>query len=218
MAIKSQLLACSGNNPVCLNPVGLILKRNPLYPIVQNSLTGLFPEQASNWDFMANKIKESKRDDLRILNLFAYTGGATMACSKAGAKEVVHVDASKGMIQWAKENMQLSNLQDHTIRFIVDDCIKFVKREQRRGRKYDGIVMDPPSYGRGPNGELWKLEEELFPLIQECMKILSDDALFFIVNCYTTGFSCSTLNEALSRSIHRMIKNGIQFYPEWMVC
>ena len=114
--------------------------------------TGLFPEQASNWDFMANKIKESKRDDLRILNLFAYTGGATMACSKAGAKEVVHVDASKGMIQWAKENMQLSNLQDHTIRFIVDDCIKFVKREQRRGRKYDGIVMDPPSYGRGPNG------------------------------------------------------------------
>ena len=125
--------------------------------------TGLFPEQASNWDFMANKIKESKRDDLRILNLFAYTGGATMACSKAGAKEVVHVDASKGMIQWAKENMQLSNLQDHTIRFIVDDCIKFVKREQRRGRKYDGIVMDPPSYGRGPNGELWKLEEELFP-------------------------------------------------------
>ena len=129
--------------------------------------TGLFPEQASNWDFMANKIKESKRDDLRILNLFAYTGGATMACSKAGAKEVVHVDASKGMIQWAKENMQLSNLQDHTIRFIVDDCIKFVKREQRRGRKYDGIVMDPPSYGRGPNGELWKLEEELFPLIQE---------------------------------------------------
>ena len=97
---------------------------------------------------MANKIKESKRDDLRILNLFAYTGGATMACSKAGAKEVVHVDASKGMIQWAKENMQLSNLQDHTIRFIVDDCIKFVKREQRRGRKYDGIVMDPPSYGR----------------------------------------------------------------------
>ena len=126
-----------------------------------------------------------------------------MACSKAGAKEVVHVDASKGMIQWAKENMQLSNLQDHTIRFIVDDCIKFVKREQRRGRKYDGIVMDPPSYGRGPNGELWKLEEELFPLIQECMKILSDDALFFIVNCYTTGFSCSTLNEALSRSIQK---------------
>lgn len=156
--------------------------------------TGLFPEQASNWDFMANKIKESKRDDLRILNLFAYTGGATMACSKAGAKEVVHVDASKGMIQWAKENMQLSNLQDHTIRFIVDDCIKFVKREQRRGRKYDGIVMDPPSYGRGPNGELWKLEEELFPLIQECMKILSDDALFFIVNCYTTGFSLSLIH------------------------
>ena len=169
--------------------------------------TGLFPEQATNWDWFSSIIKREKgknpEREIKVLNLFAYTGGATMACSKAGAKEVVHVDASKGMIQWAKENMQLSNLQDRTIRFIVDDCIKFVKREQRRGRKYDGIVMDPPSYGRGPNGELWKLEEELFPLIQECMKILSDDALFFIVNCYTTGFSCSTLNEALSRSIQK---------------
>ena len=163
--------------------------------------TGLFPEQAANWDYMIDKIKKENRK-IKVLNLFAYTGAATMACSYAGA-DVVHVDAAKGMIQWAKENMQLSNLQDHTIRFIVDDCIKFVKREQRRGRKYDGIVMDPPSYGRGPNGELWKLEEELFPLIQECMKILSDDALFFIVNCYTTGFSCSTLNEALSRSIQK---------------
>ena len=167
--------------------------------------TGLFPEQAANWDWFSDLIsrRTAAGGKAKVLNLFAYTGGATMACSKAGAKEVVHVDASKGMIQWAKENMQLSNLQDHTIRFIVDDCIKFVKREQRRGRKYDGIVMDPPSYGRGPNGELWKLEEELFPLIQECMKILSDDALFFIVNCYTTGFSCSTLNEALSRSIQK---------------
>ena len=165
--------------------------------------TGLFPEQAANWDFMSEKIRQSSLEEIRILNLFAYTGGATMACSKAGASEVVHVDASKGMVQWAKENMVLSSLQDHKIRFIVEDCLKFVKREQRRGRKYDGIVMDPPSYGRGPNGELWKLEEELFPLIQECMKILSDDALFFIVNCYTTGFSCSTLNEALSRSIQK---------------
>ena len=165
--------------------------------------TGLFPEQASNWDFMANKIKEANRDDIHILNLFAYTGGATMACASAGAQEVVHVDASKGMIQWAKENMQLSNLQDHKIRFIVDDVVKFVKREQRRGRKYDGIVMDPPSYGRGPNGELWKLEDQLFPLIEECQKILSDDALFFIVNCYTTGFSIRTLEQTLNRTLKK---------------
>ncbi len=165
--------------------------------------TGLFPEQASNWDFMSQKIKESSRDDLQILNLFAYTGGATMACAKAGAKEVVHVDASKGMVQWAKENMQLSNLEDHKIRFIVDDVVKFVKREQRRGRKYDGIVMDPPSYGRGPNGELWKLEDQLFPLIEECQKILSDDALFFIVNCYTTGFSIRTLEQTLNRTLKK---------------
>lgn len=162
--------------------------------------TGLFPEQASNWDFMSQKIKESKRDDLRILNLFAYTGGATMACAKAGASEVVHVDAAKGMIQWAKENMELSHLQDHKIRFIVEDCLKFVKREQRRGRTYHGIVMDPPSYGRGPKQELWKLEDQLYELISECEKILDKDALFFIVNCYTTGFSCMTLEQTLKSS------------------
>lgn len=163
--------------------------------------TGLFPEQASNWDFVTDKIKNSNRDDIRILNLFAYTGGATIACSKAGAKEVVHVDAAKGMISWAKENMELNHLQDHTIRFIVDDCIKFVKREQRRGRTYHGIIMDPPSYGRGPKQELWKLEDHLFELISECQKILADDALFFLVNCYTTGFSCKTLEEVLNRVI-----------------
>ena len=162
--------------------------------------TGLFPEQAANWDFMMNSIRDSKRDDIRILNLFAYTGGATMACSKAGAKEVVHVDAAKGMIQWAKDNMHLNHLENNTIRFLVDDCLKFVKREQRRGRTYHGIIMDPPSYGRGPNQELWKLEDSLFILIEETKKLLADDALFYIVNCYTTGFSCATLQESMQRA------------------
>ena len=166
--------------------------------------TGLFPEQAANWDFMMNKIRTAKtngKENIKVLNLFAYTGGATMACSKAGADEVVHVDASKGMIAWAKENMEINHLEDHTIRFIVDDVLKFVKREQRRGHKYDGIVMDPPSYGRGPKQELWKLEDQLFELITECQKLLSEDALFFIVNCYTTGFSMSTLEETLKRTV-----------------
>lgn len=172
--------------------------------------TGLFPEQAANWDFMSEKIIQSSLEEIRILNLFAYTGGATMACSKAGASEVVHVDASKGMVQWAKENMVLSSLQDHKIRFIVEDCLKFVKREQRRGRKYHGIVMDPPSYGRGPNGELWKLEDQLFDLIQNCMQILDPDALFFIVNCYTTGFSCSTLEQTLKHSIQKEFNGKIE--------
>ncbi len=146
-------------------------------------------------------IRTSKREDLRILNLFAYTGGATMAASKAGAKEVVHVDASKGMIQWAKDNAKLNGLENRTIRYIVDDCLKFVKREQRRGRTYDGIILDPPSYGRGPKNELWKLEDSLYELVDECQKILSDDALFMIVNCYTTGFSCQTLQETMTRSV-----------------
>ena len=168
--------------------------------------TGLFPEQAANWDFMMHSIRDAKangKENVKVLNLFAYTGGATMACSKAGADEVVHVDASKGMIVWAKENMELNHLEDHTIRFIVDDVLKFVKREQRRGHKYDGIVMDPPSYGRGPKQELWKLEDQLFELISECQKLLSDDALFFIVNCYTTGFSMSTLEETLKRTVQK---------------
>lgn len=161
--------------------------------------TGLFPEQASNWDFMMDAIRASKRDDIKVLNLFAYTGAATMACAKAGAKEVVHVDAAKGMIQWAKDNMMLNHLENQTIRFLVDDCLKFVRREQRRNRKYDAIIMDPPSYGRGPKQELWKLEDSLYPLLEECEKLLSDDALFFLVNCYTTGFSCSTLEETMKR-------------------
>ncbi|EOS62062.1 hypothetical protein C815_00189 [Firmicutes bacterium M10-2] len=168
--------------------------------------TGLFPEQASNWDFMMNtiqKAKESGKENIRILNLFAYTGGATMACAKAGAEEVVHVDASKGINEWAKENMKLNHLEDHTIRFIVDDVMKFIQREIRRGRKYDGIVMDPPSYGRGPKNEIWKLENNLYDLVHEAQKLLSNDPLFLIVNCYTTGFSLCTLDEVMKRAIDK---------------
>ena len=152
--------------------------------------TGLFPEQATNWDFMMNKIKKAVSDGrkVKILNLFAYTGGATMACSKAGA-DVVHVDASKGMVIWAKENRDLCELTDHNIRFIVDDCLKFVEREYRRGHKYDGIVMDPPSYGRGPNKEVWKFEKNMTVLLDACLKILSDKPLFLLINAYTTGIS-----------------------------
>ncbi len=159
--------------------------------------TGLFPEQAVNWDWMSDLIFSHKNENLRILNLFAYTGGATMACSEAGAAEVVHVDASKGMVNWAKENRDLSHLEDHTIRFIVDDCIKFAEREKRRGRTYHGILMDPPSYGRGPNGELWKFEKELPGLIQACLDIFDDNGLFFLINSYTTGFSSIVLEDLM---------------------
>lgn len=162
--------------------------------------TGLFPEQATNWDYMMDKISSSNRP-IKVLNLFAYTGGATMACSKAGAVEVVHVDASKGMTEWAKENMHLSQLDDHKIRFIVDDCLKFVEREARRGNKYDAIIMDPPSYGRGPNGEIWKFEHNIFNLIQKCMNILSDEPLFFLINSYTTGISAIVLENILKTTM-----------------
>ena len=158
--------------------------------------TGLFPEQAVNWDWMINKIKSEKRE-IKVLNLFGYTGGATMACSYAGATEVVHVDAAKGMVEWAKENMKLSKLENNKIRFIVDDCIKFVEREIRRGNKYDVIIMDPPSYGRGPNGEKWKFEENIYNLINLCIKVLSDKPLFFLINSYTTGISSSVLENIL---------------------
>lgn len=154
--------------------------------------TGLFPEQAVNWDWFSNIIRNSGRKDVQVLNLFAYTGGATIAAAAAGAS-VCHVDAAKGMVSWAKENAILSGLGDHPIRYIVDDVKKFVEREARRGRKYDGIIMDPPSYGRGPGGELWKLEQELFGLIQSCLKVLSDKPLFFLVNTYTTGLSGSIM-------------------------
>lgn len=150
--------------------------------------TGLFPEQAANWDWFSALIQKRKGKAVSVLNLFAYTGGATVAAAKAGAA-VCHVDAAKGMVNWAKENAALSGLSEHPIRYIVDDVRKFVEREVRRGRKYDGIIMDPPSYGRGPGGETWKLEQELFSLIQLCMKVLSDAPLFFLANTYTTGLS-----------------------------
>ena len=168
--------------------------------------TGLFPEQAINWDYMMHKIETSGRK-IKVLNLFAYTGGATMACSKAGA-DVVHVDASKGMVSWAKENMHLSKLDNNNIRFIVDDCLKFVLREERRGNKYDAIVMDPPSYGRGPNGEVWKFEDSLYTLIEACLKILSDKPLFVLVNSYTTGISNLVLQNILKTSILKKYPNG----------
>ena len=169
--------------------------------------TGLFPEQAVNWDYMMNKIRNANRP-IKVLNLFAYTGGATMACSKAGAYEVVHVDASKGMIEWAKENMHLSNLDNNKIRFIVDDCLKFVEREARRGNKYDAIIMDPPSYGRGPNGEVWKFEQNIYNLITSCLKILSDNPLFFLINSYTTGISHLVLNNILKTTLLKEFQNG----------
>ena len=169
--------------------------------------TGLFPEQATNWDFMMEKISKANRP-IKVLNLFAYTGGATMACSKAGSVEVVHVDASKGMTEWAKENMRLCHLENNRIRFIVDDCLKFVEREARRGNKYDAIVMDPPSYGRGPNGEVWKFEHNLYNLINACMKILSDEPLFFLINSYTTGISSTVLFNILKTTLEPKY-NGI---------
>lgn len=162
--------------------------------------TGLFPEQAANWDFMMDKIENANRP-IRVLNLFAYTGGATMACASVNAEEVVHVDASKGMVQWAKENMELSNLGDRKIRFIIDDVLKFVEREARRGRTYHAIIMDPPSYGRGPNGEVWKIEEQLMDLVVACQKILDPNPLFFLVNSYTTGFSPTVLHNVLHATI-----------------
>lgn len=169
--------------------------------------TGIFPEQAANWDFMMEAIKNANRE-IRILNLFAYTGGASMACASAGASEVVHVDASKGMVQWAKENMVLSHLEDKKIRFIVDDVLKFVEREKRRGRTYHGIIMDPPSYGRGPNGEVWKIEEQLVRLIEACMEILDEKPLFFLVNSYTTGFSSTVLYNILKSTLLKKYPQG----------
>lgn len=147
--------------------------------------TGLFPEQAVNWDYMCDRIKGAGRP-VKVLNLFAYTGGATVACAGAGAS-VTHVDASKGMVTWAKENAASSGLKDAPVRYLVDDCVKFVQREIRRDNHYDGIVMDPPSYGRGPGGEVWKIEEKIHELVSLCAELLSDDPLFFIINSYTTG-------------------------------
>ena len=157
--------------------------------------TGLFPEQAVNWDLMAGLIKKENRP-VKVLNRFGYTGAATLACVAAGA-HVTHVDASKGMVAWGKENAVSSGLADKPMRWLVDDCVKFVQREQRRGNTYDGILMDPPSYGRGPGGEVWKLEEQVYPLVAECVKLLSDDPLFFLINSYTTGLSPSVMQYVL---------------------
>lgn len=158
--------------------------------------TGLFPEQAVNWDWFSQIIREAHRP-VKVLNLFAYTGGATISAAAAGAS-VTHVDASKGMVTWAKENAVSSGLGDAPIRWLVDDCVKFVEREIRRGNKYDGIIMDPPSYGRGPKGEIWKIEESVFPFIELCSKLLSDDALFLLINSYTTGLQPAVLSYMLN--------------------
>ena len=161
--------------------------------------TGLFPEQAVNWDWFGDKIRQANRP-VKVLNLFAYTGGATLAAADAGAS-VTHVDASKGMVTWAKENAQVSGLSDRPIRWLVDDCVKFVEREIRRGNHYDGIIMDPPSYGRGPKGEIWKIEEKIFPFIELCTQILSDEPLFFLVNSYTTGLQPAVLTYMLETAL-----------------
>ena len=166
--------------------------------------TGIFPEQAVNWDWMMSKIKNSARD-IKVLNLFAYTGGASVACLKAGAS-VCHVDSSKGMCEWAKENVASSGLKDRPIRFLVDDVVKFVNREIRRGHKYDAIIMDPPSYGRGTNGEVWKFEDNIADLVKLCMNVLSDKPLFFLINSYTTGISSQVLENLLRINIPKKAK------------
>lgn len=161
--------------------------------------TGLFPEQAVNWDWFSQKIRQAGRP-VKVLNLFAYTGGATLAAAAAGAA-VTHVDASKGMVTWAKENAVASGLGDAPIRWLVDDCVKFVEREIRRGNHYDGIIMDPPSYGRGPKGEIWKIEEKIYPLVCLCEKLLSKDPLFFLINSYTTGLQPAVLSYMLGTAV-----------------
>ena len=169
--------------------------------------TGLFPEQAVNWDFMIDKIKKEKRD-IKVLNLFAYTGGATVACLSAGAS-VTHVDSSRGMVDWCKENVNDSGYKDAHIRYLVDDVVKFVKREIRRGNKYDAIIMDPPSYGRGANKEVWNIEKDLNNLVELCTEILSDNPLFFIINSYTTGMSPTVLKNLLTVTVNKHKKGNI---------
>ena len=163
--------------------------------------TGLFPEQAVNWDWFGEKIRNANRE-IKVLNLFAYTGGATLAAAKAGAK-VTHVDASEGMVTWGKENAVASELEDAPIRWLVDDCVKFVEREIRRGNHYDGIIMDPPSYGRGPKGEIWKIEESIHPLVELCAQLLVDRPLFFLINSYTTGLQPAVLSYLIGTELKR---------------
>lgn len=173
--------------------------------------TGLFPEQATNWDWFSSIIKEEKRNnpnkEISVLNLFAYTGGATLSAAKAGAK-VTHVDASKGMVTWAKENAMLSGLENAPIRWLVDDCVKFVEREIRRQNHYDAIILDPPSYGRGPKGEIWKIEESLYPLLELLTQILSDKPLFFLLNSYTTGLQPAVMQYMLSVTAGKKFLNN----------
>ena len=163
--------------------------------------TGLFPEQAVNWDWMMEKIRNSKKE-IKVLNLFAYTGGATVACAAAGAA-VCHVDSSKGMVTWAKENIASSGLAERPVRYIIDDVVKFVNREIRRGNKYDAIIMDPPSYGRGANGEVWQFENNIYDLVELCTKVLSDEPLFFLINSYTTGISSKVLENILNLTVNK---------------
>ena len=169
--------------------------------------TGLYPEQAVNWDLMGELIRGAGRP-VSVLNLFAYTGGATLACAAAGAK-VCHVDAARGMVQWARDNAALSGLDGRPVRWIVDDCRKFVEREIRRGVRYDGIVMDPPSYGRGPGGEVWKLEDSIYDLVQTCAGALSDKPLFFLLNSYTTGLSPSVMAYILSVTVQERFGGAV---------
>ena len=169
--------------------------------------TGLFPEQAVNWDWMINKIRSSKRE-IKVLNLFAYTGGATVACLSEGAS-VCHVDSSKGMVSWAKENVASSGFSDRKIRYIVDDVNKFVSREIRRGNTYDAIIMDPPSYGRGAKGEVWQFENDIYDLVELCLKVLSDKPLFFLVNSYTTGISSTVLANILNLTVGKKYRGKV---------
>ena len=170
--------------------------------------TGLFPEQAANWDFAMEQIRRAGRP-IRVLNLFAYTGGATLAAAAAGAS-VTHVDASKGMVNWAKENAAVSGLSDKPIRWLVDDCVKFVEREIRRGNKYDGIIMDPPSYGRGPKGEIWKIEDNIWDFVGLTAQLLSDDALFFLINSYTTGLQPAVLSYMMNSTLTKKFGGHVE--------
>ena len=170
--------------------------------------TGLFPEQAVNWDWMIDKIQNEKRE-IKVLNLFAYTGGATVACLSAGAS-VCHVDSSKGMTAWAKENVVSSGLEKASVRYIVDDVFKFVNREIRRGNKYDAIIMDPPSYGRGANGEVWQFENDIYDLVELCTKVLSDNPLFVLINSYTTGISSTVLANILNLTVSKEHKGQVE--------
>ena len=185
-----QYPLCQGKNTLTFNLKPFSFKH-----------TGLFPEQAANWDWFGEKIRNAGRP-IKVLNLFAYTGGATLAAAASGAS-VTHVDASKGMVGWAKENARSSGLGEAPIRWIVDDCVKFVEREIRRGNHYDGIIMDPPSYGRGPKGEIWKIEEAIHPLIRLCAQLLSDEPLFFLVNSYTTGLAPAVLTYMIATELKK---------------